>query len=236
MPHANRLFVLGAGFSCAAGLPLAVPLWKEIRGTAARYPKDQRADKFNTDLNNYIAFRKDALGEQLTPEKVNFEDFIRYLDIKHYLGLRGSDTWSTEGNEGTIVTKYLIGKILACHLNDLQEIPDLCLDFAKRLDLHDTVITFNYDRLPDQDDYLRQILYTLIANYQRYNVERDHLGRLKSPLTIVDYFGDANAEKRFRERYRFVDWSMTKLFGNGFHADSLDSMFAFDFAELPARS
>lgn len=90
--------------------------------------------------------------------------------------------------------------------------------------------------LPEQDDYLCQILYTLVANYQRYNTKRDDLGRLKAPLTIVDYFGDADAEKRFRERYRFVDWSKTKLFSNGFHADSLDQMFAFDFAEPLARS
>lgn len=394
MPNAYRLFVLGAGFSCAAGVPLAVPLWKEIRETAAKYSKDLRAHKFNTDLENYIAFRKDALGEELAPEKINFEDFIRYLDIEHYLGLRGGDTWSKEGNEGTIVTKYLIGKILARHLTNMQAIPDLYLDFARRLDLHDTVITFNYDTLleqaleevgkpyrlfpcryetvgefgstvdnsrdevvvlkmhgsidwfdrtqfnwriqhharegakppediifsnekelglvpltegprpdddplrniyraknlkalyakdflflatprmlppsnakllysngmhdfwsgmdgkgyysygmsiigfslPEQDDYLRQILYTFVTNYQRYNAKRDNLGRLKSALTIVDYFSDADAEKRFRERYRFVDWSKTKLLGKGFHADSLDPMFAFDFVEPPARS
>jgi hypothetical protein len=394
MPHANRLFVLGAGFSCAAGLPLAVPLWKEIRETANNYSKELRAYKFNNDLLNYIAFRKDALGEELTPETVNFEDFIRYLDIEHYLGLRGGDTWSTEGNEGTIVTKYLIGRILARHLNNLGSIPDLYLDFAKRLDLHDTIITFNYDTLleqaleavgkpyrlfpyryekvgefggivdssrdevvvlkmhgsidwfdrthfnriiqqrasmgapppgdiifsnekeldlvpltegprpvddplrniyrarnlralyakdflflatprmlppsnakllysngmhdfwsgmndagyysygmsiigfslPEQDDYLRQILYTLVTNYQCRNAIRDHLGCLKAPLTIVDYCRDVDAEKRFRERFRFVDWTKTKLFGNGFHSDSLDSMFALDFAEPPANS
>jgi hypothetical protein len=393
MPPANRLFVLGAGFSYAAGLPLAVPLWKEIQKTAARYPNDRRASKFSTDLANYIGFRKDALGERLTPENINFEDFIRYLDIEHYLGLRGSDTWSTQGNEGTIVTKYLIGKILARYQNSLKSIPELYLEFARRLDLYDTVISFNYDTLleqaleavgkpyrlfpwrykevgdyggtidnsrdelvvlkmhgsidwfdrghytshikqygsnatapdsiifanekeldlipltegprpdndplrsvyrarnlkalyakdllfratprmlppsnakllysngmhdfwrgmddngvysygmsiigfslPDQDDYLRQIIYTLVTNYQRYNADRDHLGRLKSPLTIVDYFGDADAEKRFRERYRFVDWSTTTLLGKGFNADALDPMFAIDFTEPPARS
>lgn len=393
MPHANRLFVLGAGFSRAAGLPLAEHLWKEIRETAARYPKDLRASKFNTDLANYIGFRKDALGEQLIPENVNFEDFIRYLDIEHYLGLRGSDTWSTEGNEGTIVTKYLIGKILARHQNSLNSIPELYLDFARRLDICDTVISFNYDTLleqaleavgkpyrlfahryktvgedggtidnsrddvlvlkmhgsidwfdrsnysahikqygsrtptldsiifaneneldlvrltegprpsadplrniyraknlralyakdflfratprmlppstakllycngmhdfwrgiddigvysygmsiigfslPKQDEYLRQILYALVTNYQRYNADRDYLGRRKSPLTIVDYFDDAGAEKRFRERYCFVDWSKTTLFGKGFSANSLDPMFAFDFVEPPAGS
>lgn len=389
MPHANRIFVLGAGFSCAAGLPLAAPLWKEIRERAAGYPKDQRAYKFNTDLNKYIAYCKDALGEQLGPQQVNFEEFIRYLDVEHYLGLRGSDTWSTDGNEGTIVTKYLIGKILTRHLINMRAVPDLYLDFAKRLDLHDTVITFNYDTLleqaleavgkpyrlfpcryklvgefgstvdtsrdevvvlkmhgsidwfdrtlfnwriqhhvragapppqdiifsrekeldllpltegprpvddplrniyrarnlralyaqdflflatprmlppsntkllyskgmhefwsgmndvgfynygmsiigfslPKQDDYLRQILYTLVTNYQRYNVERDNCGRLKSPLTIVDYFSDVDAERHFRERYRFVDWSKTQLFGQGFSAETLGPLFAFDFVE-----
>lgn len=57
------------------------------------------------------------------------------------------DTWSKDGNEGTIVTKYLIGKILARHTSQLKEIPNLYLEFAKRLEPNDTVITFNYDTL-----------------------------------------------------------------------------------------
>jgi len=78
---------------------------------------------------------------------VDFEDFMRFLDVEHYLGLRGGDTWSEDGNEGTIVAKFLIGSILARQINALRDVPDLYLEFAKRLEPRDVVITFNYDTL-----------------------------------------------------------------------------------------
>lgn len=384
MPHKHRLIILGAGFSRPAGFPLAANLWKEIRETAASFSPDLRAYKFNEDLDHYIEFCKDTDGKVLTREMVDFEDFMRFLDVEHYLGLRGGDTWSEDGNEGTIVTKFLIASILAKHINALQDVPKLYLEFAKRLDPHDTVITFNYDTLlelaldavgkpyrlfstrlksasefggtvdssrdevvilkvhgsidwfdrshferriawhekqnapppedvifsheaalglerlvdgpcydadplrnvyratnlkalyakkllfmatprilppsaakllyatdmndfwqgmgnagyyncgmaivgfslPAQDEYARQILYEFVVNYQRYNIEKDELGRKKTPLAIVDFFPDAVSETRFRERYRFVDWSRADLSGNGFDLASLDKIFA----------
>lgn len=383
-PQKHRLIILGAGFSRPAGFPLATDLWKEIRETAASFSPNLRASKFNDDLQDYIEFRKETDDRTLTPETVDFEDFMRFLDVQHYLGLRGSDTWSEEGNEGTIVTKFLIGSILARHVNALDTVPDLYLEFAKRLDLGDIVITFNYDTLleraldavgkpyrlfstrlkdvgefggtvddsrdevvvlkvhgsidwfdradferriawherqkapppediifsdekvlglerlidgphhksdplrnvyrarnltalyaksllfmatprmlppsatkllyatrlndfwadmgnagyynfgmaiigfslPAQDEYARQILYGLVTNYQRNNWDQDELGRKKTPLAIVDFFPDAPSEARFRERYRFVDWSRADISGKGLDLASLDKVFA----------
>jgi hypothetical protein len=80
--------------------------------------------------------------------------------------------------------------------------------------------------LPPQDDYARQILYELVTNYQRSNWDKDLFGGKKSTLTIIDFFPDAAAETRFRERYRFVDWSRANLSGEGFDLASLDKIFA----------
>jgi len=384
LPPKNRIIILGAGFSRPAGFPLATDLWREIRETAALYSPDLRACKFNEDLDHYIEFRRDTSGNALTPETVDFEDFMRFLDLQHYLGLRGSDTWSEDGNEGTIVAKYLIGRILARHVNALTEIPELYLRFALRLEPDDVVISFNYDTLlersldavgkpyrlfptrlesvgdfggvvdnsrqevvvlkvhgsidwfdrsrferrielhskqgapppediifsnenalglvrivdgpcdhsdplknvyrardlkalydkdllflatprllppsankllyatqlndfwrgmehagyysygmsivgfslPAQDEYALQILYQLVANYQRYNWDKHELGGKKAPLAIVDFFPDEDSEKRFRARYRFVDFSRASVDGNGFNLASLDRIFA----------
>ena len=54
-----------------------------------------------------------------------------FLDVEHFLGLRGSDTWSDDGNEGTVVAKTLIGQILADCLDRLNAIPELYLKFAE---------------------------------------------------------------------------------------------------------
>jgi len=80
--------------------------------------------------------------------------------------------------------------------------------------------------LPPQDDYALQIVYELVTNYQRYRWDEGIFGQKKSPLTIIDFFPDAAAETRFRERYRFVDWSRADLSGKGFDFTSLDKIFA----------
>jgi len=105
-----RLIILGAGFSRAAGLPLSSELWDQIRSIAKGFDPSTRASKFNTDLRKYCAYLRRCHGIPAVSEKVNFEEFMRFLDIEHFLGMRGSDTWSAEGNEGTVVTKTLIGE------------------------------------------------------------------------------------------------------------------------------
>ena len=94
-----RVFVLGAGFSKAAGFPLGLELWHEVR---RRVPfLAGRASKFDHDLENYLRYKEDCFGLRIGPNEVDFEDFMRYLDIEHFLGMRGSDTWSRAGNEAT---------------------------------------------------------------------------------------------------------------------------------------
>jgi len=81
------------------------------------------------------------------PENVQFEDFLAYLDVEHYLGLRGSDTWSSDGNETQVLVKTLIGEILLERTPRKKNIPDLYLEFARLLKPPDMVLTFNYDVL-----------------------------------------------------------------------------------------
>lgn len=140
-----RILVIGAGFSKPAGLPLANELWDEIL-RKSRFLSG-RAEKFLRDLDDYIEFRSDCDGIQFTRETVNFEEFLGFLDIEHYLGLRGSDTWSRDGNEGQVVVKTMIGEILSQHMPPPNRIPDLYLEFASRLQPNDYILTFNYDVL-----------------------------------------------------------------------------------------
>lgn len=109
-----------------------------------------RASKFNDDLETYIEFRKDCDGLRLTPRKVNFEDFIAFLDIEHHLGFRGSDTWSEDGNESQVIIKTLIGRILTEHMPQAKDLPEIYLRFAEALQPDDYVITFNYDVVPER--------------------------------------------------------------------------------------
>lgn len=102
---------------------------------------------FDNDLENYLRYKQECDGVTIPPDDVNFEDFMHFLDIEHFLGLRGSDTWSREGNEGTVVVKTLIGHILSELTPAPEDIPRIYLTFANGLQPGDYVLTFNYDVL-----------------------------------------------------------------------------------------
>ncbi|UUX49542.1 SIR2 family protein [Nisaea acidiphila] len=204
-----RLIILGAGFSKPAGFPIADELWKEIRSTALAYRPNERAYKFKKDLDEYIEFYNNADGKAISPDDVNFEKLMRFLDVEHYLGLRGGDTWSSDGNEGTIVTKYLIGKILARHVNSLVSIPDLYLEFARRLQPHDVILTFNYDTLLERALDAVGKPYRLfpkrfdrVSEYAGFGGDdRDEVVVLKMHGSI-DWFDRTSFERRVDERKR----------------------------------
>ena len=67
------------------------------------------------------------------------------LDIEHYLGLRGKNTWSREGNQGQMLVKRLIAQIIHERTPSASQLPEVYLRFADRLDTSDVVITLNYD-------------------------------------------------------------------------------------------
>jgi SIR2-like domain len=143
---ANRqyaIYVLGAGFSKPAGLPLANELWSEVYRRASILPG--RMGQFREDLVDFIEFKLKCDGIQLTPQEVDFEEFLGFLDVEYHLNLRGSDTWSTDGNEAQVVAKTLIGQVLAERMPSRETIPSLYLNFARKLKPGDTILTFNYD-------------------------------------------------------------------------------------------
>ena len=144
-----RTFVLGAGFSCAAGLPLASELWHEVlRRADWTYGKDSMIRR---DLKRYIRFKEATEGIALQVNSVDFEDFLGYLDIEHVLSLKGSDTWSSAGNESQLLIRWLIGQTLferqaEGHFTR----PSAYSTFAAGLRPSDVVMTFNYDTLVEE--------------------------------------------------------------------------------------
>jgi hypothetical protein len=203
-----RIFILGAGFSRPAGLPLGADLWKEVLRRA--YGLSGRAGFFRDDLNDYIEFRKRSDGLILVPDEVDFEDFMAFLDIEHYLGLRGKDTWSPDGNEGQVVVKTLIGEILTELTPPRDKIPELYLRFAKLLQPTDYVLTFNYDVLLERALETVGLPFRLYpsrfeqvrGDYASVNTTREELVVLKLHGS-VDWFDRAfhsNLEREFRKQ------------------------------------
>lgn len=140
-----RIFVLGAGFSRPAGLPLATELFSEVRNRIEQH--HGRDTKFQRDLENYIEYRTACDGTYLQKEAIDLEEFMSFLDIEHFLELRGSKTWSQEGNESQLMVRKAIGEVIHGRTPPADCLPDSYYRFAERLSTHDTVLTFNYDIL-----------------------------------------------------------------------------------------
>jgi len=172
-----RVFVLGAGFSAAAALPLAPELWTEIRRRARAIPAG--ADDFARDVERYLEFRRSCDGDQnLNEDDVDFELFMSFLDVEHFLGLQGSDTWSVDGSRSTMVVKWLLGEILTERTPAPKSIPDCYLEFARNLQPDDYVLTFNYDVLLERALARVGKPYRLFPN--RYETIGKHLNTVDS--------------------------------------------------------
>jgi hypothetical protein len=140
-----RIFVLGAGFSKLAGLPLASQLFPLVKAAIER--RHGRDTKFQRDLEAYIRYRHIADGVEIPEHAVDLEAVLSYLDIEHFLELRGSDTWSQEGNESQLMIRAAIGEVIQSHTPPTDKLPDAYYRFAENLSVHDWILTFNYDVL-----------------------------------------------------------------------------------------
>jgi len=159
------IYILGAGFSKPAGLPLACELWDEVRRRALSL--SGRAGFFRDDLDAYVEYRRKCDGRELTLEQVDLEEFMAFLDVEFHLGLRGKETWSSDGNESQVVVKTLIGEILAERMPE--DIPQHYLSFARLLKPDDYVLTFNYDVLLERALECAEVPYRLYPNRLKAN-------------------------------------------------------------------
>lgn len=140
-----RIFVLGAGFSRPAGLPLATELYVAVRQRIS--DRHGRDTKFTRDVKNYLSYCSARGVTGQSEANLDLEQLISYLDIEHHLGYRGSDTWSLEGNESQLMVRKAIGEVIQDRTPPPEHLPDFYYRFAECLSPHDTVLTLNYDLL-----------------------------------------------------------------------------------------
>lgn len=160
-----RLLFIGAGFSKPAGLPLGAELFQEVRRvTAKEYGSDNWLE---WDLSRFIEYIQDCEARVLTPDTLDYEEFLGFLDTEHYLGLKGKDTFSSDGNESQLMVRKAIGKILLDRTPHPKEIPSAYRRFVRQLTTSDWVFTFNYDTLLEQTLELEGIPYRLFP--ERYS-------------------------------------------------------------------
>lgn len=187
----TRLFLLGAGFSKPAGLPLATELLPHVRAVAKRF---FQADGYS-HLEHALEMYDDYVADVDPGRPFDLEQFGAWLDWEHVLRMKGSDTFSEHGNQSGLQLRWAIGKVL--HETTKEEIPELYLDFARNLRVSDRVLTLNYDLV------LERALEAVGLPYRRFPgkfSEIQEMGAILDP--------DQPDELVIHKLHGSIDWTM----------------------------
>lgn len=148
------LYILGAGFSKPAGLPLANELFDEMKRNAK-----SRSDTDFKILNNLVAqyckLERVVNGKHIDDTTIHIEEFISFVDllqvipVDYKLGILGESKRIADGLQPSANwIRYMIGLTINQYLRKRdKESNQLYREFAKRLTPGDVIITFNYDTL-----------------------------------------------------------------------------------------
>ena len=140
--RSQRLFVLGAGFSAAAGVPMtgsllasAMERFKaECPGIFSRIDGYVRACfQFGNSDPDYTRL---SLSEICT--------FLHYIELREY---GGGERWSNAGSRENLALRFYLAKEIALSTPNVDQIPQLYRDFAAQLHPGDIVFSFNWDTL-----------------------------------------------------------------------------------------
>ncbi len=158
----NRLFILGAGFSANAGIPLTDKLLKLTMSKFA----DECPGLYER-VNNYAqtCFSTDG---QLDYSKVNFSDFCTFLEYQELREYGGGERWSDAGSREKLALKFYIAKTIDESTPRDENIPDIYLRFAEQLHDRDIIINFNWD-------CLLEVALEKLGKEYTYNFEKNKI-------------------------------------------------------------
>jgi len=137
----NRLFVLGAGFSAGASIPLMDTLLK------LTMDKFQEESEISERIDNYVRIYKNLKDdEKIDYSKIDFSelcDFLEFIELREY---GAGERYKDSGSREKISLRYYLSKTIAEN-TPYNDIPELYIKFAEQLHDKDIVLSFNWDLL-----------------------------------------------------------------------------------------
>jgi len=139
----NRVFILGAGFSAGAGIPLTETL---LERTMRKFSTEcpglfERVDRYAREsIEQYDEEETDYSKVDLS----GLCTFLEYVELREY---GGGERWKAEGSREKLALRFYLAKTIAEHTPSVDEIPQMYIDFANQLHEHDIIISFNWDSL-----------------------------------------------------------------------------------------
>lgn len=138
--YEGRVFILGAGFSAGAG----VPLTQYLLPLAAKLFNAEAPGLFERISNYASNVDVDLTG---SPDAEDFARFCTYLDFIELREHGGGERWSEEGSRERVALKFYLAKAIADHTPEPADLPSYYVDFASALTPNDIVVSFNWDLL-----------------------------------------------------------------------------------------
>ncbi len=192
-------------------------MFREVRGLIrARHGTDTI---FEADLERYTQYLSDCEGKAVDVDAIDYEKFLGFLDVEHFLRLEGSDTLSDEGNASQLMVRRAIAEVI--HQRTPQELPPPYRAFARSLNPFDVIFTFNYDTLLESSLEAENVPYRLFP--QRY-VE------IGPTMNTVDHSKESDEEVIVLKLHGSIDWCdrsgyeervelMTGIFGDDYEVE-----------------
>jgi len=139
----SRTFILGAGFSAAAGVPLTSALLKKAM---AKFEVEcpgvfSRVDGY---AKQYFCAPYD---EPLDYSSVSFSElctFLEYVELREY---GGGERWKDSGSREKLCLRFYLAKTIVECTPAAEDMPFIYMDFVHELHENDVVISFNWDPL-----------------------------------------------------------------------------------------
>jgi hypothetical protein len=138
----NRVFILGAGFSAAAGIPLT----EELLARAMQKFSNECPGIYSR-VETYAKECVGSIDSNLDLSAISFSElctFLEFIELREY---GGGERWSENGSREKIALRFYLAKAIAEQTPSASSIHPLYLDFAAQLHEHDIVISFNWDCL-----------------------------------------------------------------------------------------
>ncbi len=138
----NRVFILGAGFSAAAGVPLTSTL---LEKTMAKFSSESPG--LFARVDDYAKECTENTDGKVDYSVVDFSSlctFLEYIELSEY---GGGERWKDAGSREKLALRFYLAKTIAEHTPSESDLPVLYEEFASQLHERDIVISFNWDCL-----------------------------------------------------------------------------------------
>ena len=138
----NRVFILGAGFSAGAG----VPLTEELLASAMRKFSAECPGIYSR-VENYAKESTGSADDDLDLSRVSFSElctFLEFIELREY---GGGERWCENGSREKLALRFYLAKTIVERTPVAKSIPQIYIDFASQLHERDIVISLNWDGL-----------------------------------------------------------------------------------------